>query len=477
MLSLRMFIWVLILWFSPAALSAQQPADEQPAGIILALIGEAQIHNQNRTIPAIAGAQLFAGDSVSTSSDGWMQIAFFDETMVTIPANSQYQIISFSAQPGNRSFLSQLITGSLKFISGKYAASDPDVMRVKFGTVTAAIRGTSGIISQRPDGRGSVTILSGIISVLNPDNQPAGRLRRSGWGMDISADGTVSELIKRSDDVLSALLQDTSAPLQPSTTRNRTTSTPASSQGLQQPVQTARLTELLSGDDYTQLAPYQRALLEQLDETKREDETNDQITLDRALLDLALSGEQPLWASYFTPARIGNPPAPYQQLDYDLYQRLYRNRVSERYQGSVSFAADNIPLRAVNGFDGQGFAGFSATFDYDSVSISGDFWVREVRINTAQFEDSAPSPLSLPPLQNGDLLVDIEIGSSLISAPQQGGITPQADTRLSLSLGSITDGRNVMDGRLGVFGIEITPQGTDTAALAAQAVLAGELSR
>ena len=94
-----------------------------------------------------------------------------------------------------------------------------------------------------------------------------------------------------------------------------------------------------------------------------------------------------------------------------------------------------------------------------------------------QFEDSAPSPLSLPPLQNGDLLVDIEIGSGLISAPQQGGITPQADTRLSLSLGSITDGRNVMDGRLGVFGIEITPQGTDAAALAAQAVLAGELSR
>ena len=220
MLSLRMFIWVLILCFSPATLSAQQPADEQPAGIILALIGEAHIHNQNRTIPAIGGAQLFAGDSVSTSSDGWVQIAFFDETMVTIPANSQYQIISFSAQPDNRNFLSQLITGSLKFISGKYAASDPDVMRIKFGTVTAAIRGTSGIISQRPDGRGSVTILSGIISILNPDNQPAGRLRRSGWGMDISADGTVSELIKRSDYVLSALLQDTSAPLQPSTTLN-----------------------------------------------------------------------------------------------------------------------------------------------------------------------------------------------------------------------------------------------------------------
>ena len=66
MLSLRMFIWVLILWFSPAALSAQQPAEELPAGIILASIGEAQIDNQNRTIPAIAGAQLFAGDSVST---------------------------------------------------------------------------------------------------------------------------------------------------------------------------------------------------------------------------------------------------------------------------------------------------------------------------------------------------------------------------------------------------------------------------
>ena len=165
---------------------------------------------------------------------------------------------------------------------------------------------------------------------------------------------------------------------------------------MQQTLQTARLTELLSGD-VSRLAPYQRALLEQLDEAKREDKTNDQITLDRALLDLALSGEQPLWASYFTPARIGNPPAPYQQVDYNLYQQLYRNRVSERYQGQVNFAADDIPLRAVNGFDGQGFAGFSAAFDYDSVSISGDFWVKEVRINTVQFEDSAPYPFPCRP--------------------------------------------------------------------------------
>ena len=217
-------------------MSAQQPEDKKPAGIILALIGDAQIHNQDSTNPAITGAQLFAGDSVSTSSDGWMQIAFFDETMVPIPADSQYQIISFSVQPDNRNFLSQLIKGSLKFISVKYAGSDPDVMRIKFGTVTAAIRGTSGIIRQRPDGRGSVTILSGIISVLHPDNQPAGRLSRSGWGMDISADGTVSELIKHSNDALSVLLEDTSAPLQPGTTQNSIASNPASSQGLQQPL-------------------------------------------------------------------------------------------------------------------------------------------------------------------------------------------------------------------------------------------------
>lgn len=48
------------------------------------------------------------------------------------------------------------------------------------------------------------------------------------------------------------------------------------------------------------------------------------------------------------------------------------------------------------------------------------------------------------------------------------------DASLHLSLGSITDGQSVIDGRLGLFSVAVTPQDGDAPALAAQAILAGQ---
>ncbi len=448
-------------------------ASAEAIGAVLALKGDVSIKNKAGSIAAYQGYQLAEGDEISTASDGWVQIALTDQSLFSIPANSNFRLEDFQQDSASQRLFTRLLSGAVRFISGQTASTEDDAMQIKFGTVAAAIRGTSGVIEYSVDDTSKLTLLSGRIDLLDNNANQIRQLSRSGWGVNINTAGIASSILQRPAEELSALLAKTAS----NTSSNQLppqAETPTQDASETVPPERVNVAALFSAEGISGLTPHQRELLDSLAEDKRNDSTNNQISLDEALIDYALSGGEPLWSSYFDDGYIGNPPTASHPVDYQLYQTIYNGIVAERYQGRVNFSADDIPLVAVNGFNAQGLAGFSAEFDFDTIGISGQFWVKDIHIGPAQFDNPAAVALSLPALTDGDLLVDIKIAETPLTAAPQNGLTPQADASLHLSLGSITDGQSVIDGRLGLFSVAVIPQDGDAPALAAQAILAGQ---
>lgn len=462
-------LFSFLLAIAPPLQTAQAA---EPIGAILAMQGDVAIYQNVQILPAYLGQKIYAGDNIATHTDGWAQIALYDQSLFSIPANSRFVVEDFKSDGQSPTLIARLLSGAIKFISGQTASSNPDGMQIKFGTVAAAIRGTSGIIEHQTEKGSTLTLLSGSIGLFDTSNQQIRQISRSGWGIDISSQGRVSSIIRRPPGSITQLLKQTTTSFQEQQQRFEidTEQQTAPQEGQDKLI---NLSGLFSAKKDTLLSAHQLNLLNALDPDKLKDKNNAQINLDAALLDFALAGGIPLWSSYFDEGYIGHPPAQSHVVDYDLYNEIYAPHVSLRYQGKVSFNTDTLELVAVNHFDARGQAGFHAEFDYDKVELTGQFWVKDVAISSVTFPDPEAVTLALPTLQHTDLLNELEIAHISLTAAEQNGITPRADATLAFSLGSITDGQSVIDGRVGLFDITLTPQDSPDAALASQVILAG----
>ena len=117
-------------------------------------------------------------------------------------------------------------------------------------------------------------------------------------------------------------------------------------------------------------------------------------------------------------------------------------------------------------------AGVTATLYYDRAELSGQFWLKDVRIEDVSFDDSLPHRLGFSGLTADMLAVDVPVGTLQLNGTTPQNISLDATASMAASFGSITDGTGVIDGRLGIFAVTITPDGSSAPVLAGQAILA-----
>ena len=336
-------IMMLSCW--PASVLA---LSEMQAGVIVAIRGEAEIKRKDHLITASSGTAVIAGDTIITGNNSWTQIALRDHALFSLAANSQFTVERFTQDnnPDSDQLVTSLISGVVKFISGKIASQNHQAMQVKFGTVTAAIRGTSGIISNLPANQSQLTLLSGKIELIDNRNRKLSQLVRSGWGVDISSIGAPSVLKERSAEQLSVWLAQTASnrPASDTAITDRSDASTDLSETASAEPDAQPLSHLLASGETGNLSPEQQLLFDQLDDAQKYDPANNQITIDTSLIDYALSVGQPLWMRHFGAGYFGNPPRPEDQIDYDIYNNHYRGLVSERYSGSVTFSHDGFAL-------------------------------------------------------------------------------------------------------------------------------------
>ena len=142
-------------------------------------------------------AHIEQGDLIATGADGWVVLSMVDSASLTLKGNSRMRIGDYDfrpATPKKSNIFLELLTGSLRSITGLIGHSNPEAYLVKTPTATMGIRGTDHEILVLPqmdelqtpagtydhvyDGRtvmhttaGSIELAAGETGVAHPDGR------------------------------------------------------------------------------------------------------------------------------------------------------------------------------------------------------------------------------------------------------------------------------------------------------------------
>ena len=127
-------------------------------GVIGVAIGE--INNQKNE-KLLNGSKVFYGDTIFVKSKSNAQILFLDETVLTVGEDTELTIDDFVYDPktNDGNFVTNIKSGTVKFITGKISKKNPDNLEVKMPAGTLGARGTEFLIQSNSKQESTVLLL------------------------------------------------------------------------------------------------------------------------------------------------------------------------------------------------------------------------------------------------------------------------------------------------------------------------------
>lgn len=149
---------ILLLGFTSKSLA------NEFIGVIGVAVGN--INNQNNE-KLINGSKVFFGDTIYVKSKSNAQILFLDETVMTVGENTELTIDDFVYDPktDDGNFVTNIKSGTVKFITGKISKKNPDNLEVKMPAGTLGARGTEFLVVSNSNEESTVLLLG-----PGPDN-------------------------------------------------------------------------------------------------------------------------------------------------------------------------------------------------------------------------------------------------------------------------------------------------------------------
>ena len=127
-------------------------------GVVGAAIGE--IKNQNHE-SLVDGSKIFFGDTIISKEKSNAQILFLDQTVLTLGEDTEVTIDEFIYDPKSHegSFISNVKSGTVKFITGQISKQNPDNLEVKVPSGVLGARGTEFIVLSENENKSTVVLL------------------------------------------------------------------------------------------------------------------------------------------------------------------------------------------------------------------------------------------------------------------------------------------------------------------------------
>ena len=188
------------------------------AGVTGAVQGEARLESPARqtTVEQVAsGEDVVMGDAVSTRTKSRLQIMLLDQTAITMGENASLVIDEFVYDPENAdsALSASLAQGAFRLVTGGVARSNPEGTRVRLPSAVLTIRGTT--TEGNCDSTGCIVVLSGTgdqnsagkkpSQILIESDKDSKVLKRAGFFVLISPDGTITEPERLDDEAASRL--------------------------------------------------------------------------------------------------------------------------------------------------------------------------------------------------------------------------------------------------------------------------------
>jgi hypothetical protein len=113
-------------------------------GTLQRVSGTAVVVRQDQILPAKAGLEIQANDTLRTGTDGSIGVVFHDDTLLSLGPGSVLVIDEFFYAPrqGKLSLVFRMIKGTAVYLSGLIAKLAPDSVRFVTPSASVGFRGT-----------------------------------------------------------------------------------------------------------------------------------------------------------------------------------------------------------------------------------------------------------------------------------------------------------------------------------------------
>ncbi|MGC6518177.1 MAG: FecR family protein [Candidatus Puniceispirillaceae bacterium] len=486
----RVFVVFLSAFFflSSAYAQLQRPV----SGVVAATSGKIDVRYiapDGKEIGRTAGIgdPIYLDDEITTGPDTSLQILLKDQTVFTIGPNAVLVFDEFIYDPaGNEagSLSASVKKGAFKFVSGKISKKSPEAMKLKLPNATASIRGTTVAGRVRDDGESDVILLSGAINLVSVVDPVGVDIVQPGWGASISNLGALSDPFQLTAEALDSILEEASveAPLSeqeegqaPSGEAENALETPQITLTAQEQVIADFADDVsqqlaadgqteVSIDDLFTLILANSDLIAQL-EAQGLDITQAPTDISYAYLDTQLvsmlaSGASPEYMVLLSDGAGGH------YFNHVDTEPDLSNLISESYSGSVRFTSSGLAFAPSSpATSASGTASYDYAISYGNAKASGYFTITGLEIDGTVYGDHTHNfanvalvgrpQASYPGDSDSDLKAGQEFFEVTVADVIFGSGSDQVHAQMNSSLGSITNGSDVVDGILGSTNIMV----------------------
>ena len=152
-MSLFLLAWSLLqstpaVWAQSPAAAAEVAGKPMRAGIAKVVGGEVRVLGAQGMHTLEPGDAVFSGDRLVSGKYGLASVVLRDGTTLVLGNNSQLQIqkFAFDATTADGSILVELLRGSIRVLTGLISKINPDAVQVKTSTLLVGVRGTDFIV-------------------------------------------------------------------------------------------------------------------------------------------------------------------------------------------------------------------------------------------------------------------------------------------------------------------------------------------
>lgn len=185
---LTMTLTAILAVLPGTAALANQTGGRSISGVVAVSTGPMQAYTQSIGRDLAAGDDVFLNDEVETGKATRAQVLLRDESVFSLAPSSKVVFDEFVYDPAAQSgaLNASLISGGLRFVSGRIASKSPENIRLKVGKASVGIRGTE-ILATHGAAGSTLVLLSGAMDVTTAAGTQS--IDRPGFGIDVSADG------------------------------------------------------------------------------------------------------------------------------------------------------------------------------------------------------------------------------------------------------------------------------------------------
>ncbi len=141
----KLQLFTIALFFALSVDGKAFSADPSPIiGTLQTVNGTAAIVRQDQILPAKAGLEIHANDTLRTGGDGSIGVEFHDDTLLSLGPGSVLVIDEFVYAPrqGKLSVVFRMLKGTAVYLSGLIAKLAPDSVLFVTPSASVGVRGT-----------------------------------------------------------------------------------------------------------------------------------------------------------------------------------------------------------------------------------------------------------------------------------------------------------------------------------------------